>query len=227
METIVTDHNAMIWTTSKPTTVRTILPVALKGRVRRKLCEVLDRSSFNLNRVQYFSKTQVYKELDRIWNDKTLQRKREEQTKTVRKKLPQTKIIRGWWNQSNTILIDDSWQKAAKQPYNLLEVPAFTDSNAGDEVTLRMVLRQLRVLSWYDDVSCKIREWIELRNKTFSPKPDGTPWTLNQDDYDWFWDRVVMGEEKKLGLEPYVFPPPPRKMGVKGSDSESGSSGED
>ncbi|KAI5299755.1 hypothetical protein KEM56_002977 [Ascosphaera pollenicola] len=227
METIVKEHNAMIWTTSKSATVKRILPVAFKGRVRRKLCEVLDRSSFGLNRIQFDSKTQVYKELDKVWGDKTLQRKREEQTKEVRKKLPQTTIIHDFWNQSNTVLIDDSWQKAVKQPYNFLEVPALTERNAQDEVTLPMILRQLRVLSHYNDVSCKIRQWIEIRNRSYAPKPDGRPHTLSQDDYNWFWNRIMVQEEKELGLDPYVFPPPKESRSDAGGESESETSDEE
>ncbi|KAI5289316.1 hypothetical protein KEM54_004083 [Ascosphaera aggregata] len=206
METIVEDHNAMIWTTSKPDTVKQVLPSAFKGRIRRKLCDVWDRKSFGLNKLQYNSKTQVYKDLDKVWMDIKLQRKREEQTKLNRKKLPQTKIIRGFWNQSNTVLVDDSWQKGLPQPFNMLEVPALRENNADDTVTLRTVLRQLRVLSYYSDVSCKIREWIARRDELFRPHADGSPFVLAQGDYNWFWNNVLSLEEGKLGLKPYEFP---------------------
>lgn len=69
------------------------------------------------------------------------------------------------WNQTNTLLIDDSALKALAQPYNIIEIPEFANEHppAHEEKVLDTVLRQLRVLSRHADVSCKVREWEELR----------------------------------------------------------------
>jgi hypothetical protein len=59
----------------------------------------------------------------------------------------------------NTVLIDDSNEKAVSEPYNLVEVPEFADPEAQkDEEVLREVRRYLNVLGFEIDVSAYMRE---------------------------------------------------------------------
>jgi hypothetical protein len=66
------------------------------------------------------------------------------------------------WDQTNTILIDDSKLKASKEPYNILEIPEFTNDPTIDETRLfAKVLGALDTLSRHDDVSKLLRVWNE------------------------------------------------------------------
>jgi hypothetical protein len=67
------------------------------------------------------------------------------------------------WDQSNTILIDDSKLKALSEPFNILEIPEFTNNANLDESKLfSTVLARLDTLSRHDDVSKVLRGWNEM-----------------------------------------------------------------
>ncbi|KAJ5980074.1 hypothetical protein N7481_007372 [Penicillium waksmanii] len=67
------------------------------------------------------------------------------------------------WDQSNTILIDDSKLKALSEPFNILEIPEFTNNAKLDESKLfARVLARLDTLSRHDDVSKVLRGWNEM-----------------------------------------------------------------
>ncbi|KAJ5376418.1 hypothetical protein N7509_013304 [Penicillium cosmopolitanum] len=67
------------------------------------------------------------------------------------------------WDQSNTILIDDSKLKALSEPFNILEIPEFTNNANLDESKLfSTVLARLDTLSRHDDVSRVLRGWNEM-----------------------------------------------------------------
>ncbi|ODH49979.1 hypothetical protein GX48_03925 [Paracoccidioides brasiliensis] len=121
------------------------------------------------------------------------------------------------WNQTNTILIDDSALKALAQPHNIIEIPEFTNSNpaAYEEKVLDTVLRQLHVLSRYEDVSCKVREWEEMRKRLQHQQQqqkkggngeghgggDGSmPRSHSKVDIEEFWDKQLARDEEVIGL---------------------------
>ncbi|EEH41272.1 hypothetical protein PAAG_03558 [Paracoccidioides lutzii Pb01] len=123
------------------------------------------------------------------------------------------------WNQTNTILIDDSALKALAQPHNIIEIPEFTNSNpaAYEEKVLDTVLRQLHVLSRYEDVSCKVREWEEMRkglqHQQQQQKKGGKgeghgggdgggsmPRSHSKVDIEEFWDKQLARDEEAIGL---------------------------
>lgn len=67
------------------------------------------RDTLGLTAAQYQDRVQVFKNLERIWNDRSLLQ-------------PQKG---GRWGQHNTLLIDDSALKASAQPYNHILIPEF------------------------------------------------------------------------------------------------------
>ena len=70
------------------------------------------RDTLGLTAAQYKDRVQVFKNLDRIWNDKSLPP-------------PPQAGGGGRWGQHNTLLIDDSPIKASAQPYNHILIPEF------------------------------------------------------------------------------------------------------
>jgi hypothetical protein len=56
------------------------------------------------------------------------------------------------------VLIDDSIDKAAAEPYNLIKVDEYTGISAQDEnTTLLHVIAYLERIRWYGNVSAEIR----------------------------------------------------------------------
>lgn len=63
----------------------------------------------------------------------------------------------GRWDQSNTVLLDDSAVKASAQPFNVVEVPEFVGNEDEELRLLRRVANYLAELRWWSDVSAFMR----------------------------------------------------------------------
>lgn len=89
----------------------------------------------------------MYKRLEKIWREDNIRGRHPDADKG------------GLWDQSNTVLIDDSRLKGAAQPHNLLEIPEFQNrpEQRGTDVLAQVVgyLEELRV---QDDVSRFMRQ---------------------------------------------------------------------
>lgn len=141
-------HSVMIWSSAQPESVAQMCGKIFNPQQREKLVQEWGRDTLELTNKDYYEKVQVYKRLDRIWDDILLQSKH-----------PCYKTL-GRWCQANTVLIDDSRLKAQKQPFNHIEIPEYTirscDEGTGMEV-LGQVVGYLEELRQWDDVSRFIR----------------------------------------------------------------------
>ncbi|KAL9123305.1 MAG: hypothetical protein Q9187_000144 [Circinaria calcarea] len=141
-------HSVMIWSSAQPGSVAQMCGKIFKPQQRKKLVREWGRDTLELTNKDYYNKVQVYKRLDRIWEDTMLQSKHPCWEKF------------GKFSQKNTVLIDDSRLKAQKQPFNHIEIPEYT-TRSGDEGTGMEVLGQvvgyLEELRKWDDVSRFIR----------------------------------------------------------------------
>ncbi|KAJ5147816.1 hypothetical protein N7526_001168 [Penicillium atrosanguineum] len=157
LEELVRKHSVMVWSSSKPQTVNAICERLFPGDKANALVAQWGRDKFGLTSAQYNSKLQVYKELHKVWKDRKVQSAYPGNNPTDSEFPPGH-----CWDQSNTILIDDSKLKALSEPYNILEIPEFINNPSIDESTLfKKVLARLEYLSYYDDVSKVFREWNE------------------------------------------------------------------
>ncbi|RAH70925.1 NIF domain protein [Aspergillus aculeatinus CBS 121060] len=148
-------YKVMVWSSSQPFTVSNLCHRIFPGKSRKQLVAEWGRDKFPLTGLQYKSKTQVYKTLDTVWRDPSIQAS---YPRFRGKKSQPAEIPR--WDQTNTILIDDSKLKAISEPYNILEIPEFTGNRGpGDNQTLNKVLLLLEELSRYDDVSQALHLW--------------------------------------------------------------------
>lgn len=147
LETLMAKYKVMIWSSSRPETVNAICQQLFPGKKRKGLVAEWGRDKFGLTAKQYSSKLQVYKTLQTIWANKSIQAKYPGRT-------------RHHWDQTNTVLIDDSKLKALSEPYNILEIPEFTNPPGdGDAEIFPKVLDRLEALAKYDDVSKALRLW--------------------------------------------------------------------
>jgi len=149
LEHIFTTHTIMIWTSARPESASVILQTLLTPAQRAQLIALWARDTLGLTAKQYAGKTQVYKQLERIWTAAALQA-------TTRPGTPR-------WSQANTLLLDDSFEKAHAQPHNLVNLPELlraglaADERAADPPVLRQVQGYLDEARWWSDVSAFVR----------------------------------------------------------------------
>ena len=173
LQKLTDNYAVMIWSSSKPETVKAVCQQIFTPQQRARLVVLWGREKFNLNKKQYNAKLQVYKELHKVWASPEVQATHPGNATTagpVKKpggKFAGRKKAKGLpegqrWDQSNTILIDDSKIKGLSEPYNILEIPEFVnDPNVDESKLFSKVLAKLEMLSQYDDVSKAMRVWNE------------------------------------------------------------------
>ena len=117
-------HRVMVWSSARPHNVDKMIAKLFTPDQQKQLVAVWARDTLGLTPEQYNQKVQVYKELQKVWFDA-----RVSTTYSGHKvQIQGVKDDEQWkfaWDQSNTILIDDSWKKASSEPFNLVEIDEF------------------------------------------------------------------------------------------------------
>ncbi|KAF5005505.1 hypothetical protein F66182_15939, partial [Fusarium sp. NRRL 66182] len=152
LERLTSRHEVMVWSSSRPETVDAICNEIFSTVQKEKLVARWSRDHLDLNKEQFNSKVQVYKVLEKVWADKDIQAKFPTEkdrsgkaafnairyTPGLDKETEMTGFLNKRWDQSNTVLIDDSTLKAAANPYNIIQVPEFTNvPNDNDNIVLK------------------------------------------------------------------------------------------
>lgn len=184
LERLTSRHEVMVWSSSRQDTVDAICGEIFSEAQKQKLVAKWSRDHLDLTKEQFNSKVQVYKVLEKVWADKDIQAKFP--TKKTRsgkaafnalryatgldEMTEMTGFLNKRWDQSNTVLIDDSTLKAAANPYNIIRVPEFTNvPNENDTTVLKELLLKIRVLAKSNDVSRRLRslglEGIQIRRE--------------------------------------------------------------
>ncbi|KAN0073468.1 hypothetical protein V8E54_008688 [Elaphomyces granulatus] len=169
----------MIWSSSQQPTVDALIAGLFEDfpERRSKIIAEWGRTKLGLTPSQFNRKVKVYKNLETVWADRAIQAKYPipQSTEELGADLFKRAFAQAneaadnretfhslpfRWNQSNTVLIDDSSYKASGQPYNIIEVPEFKKkSNSAEANIFPMLLQKLKELSTSDDVSRTIRFW--------------------------------------------------------------------
>ncbi|KAF4221366.1 hypothetical protein CNMCM8980_003428 [Aspergillus fumigatiaffinis] len=161
LDALLKNYKVMIWSSSQPETVNAVCEKLFPGEKRKSLVAEWGRDKLNLSKAQYRSKVQVYKTLETVWSNQDIQASYPSSHQNGRSKTKK-KGARGnsRWDQTNTILIDDSKLKALSEPYNILEIPEFTNAPGIDESHIfPKVLECLDTLAQHDDVSKLLQLW--------------------------------------------------------------------
>ena len=151
-------HVVMIFTSMHHKNATAIVDLLFSSSQREKLAAFWARDKLGLTVEQLHTKTQTYKNLTPIWLDRTIQ------------STHPTDQGRWGWDQSNTVLIDDSHLKAVSHPHNLLLVPEFAKRDAAkdklhpdvqrrEEEILESLISKLEELKYETDVSRLIQQW--------------------------------------------------------------------
>ena len=111
----------MVWTSVLPKNAALMVAATFRKDERKKLLAVWARDTLGLTAAQYNAKVQVYKSLTRIWEGEHM----------VHHPTQPGLVV---FDQTNTVLLDDTATKAVENPYNLIHLPEFlggTGSQAG------------------------------------------------------------------------------------------------
>lgn len=138
----------VFWSSARPENVRRMVSDLLPPDTLRQVVAVWGRDRFGLTPADYNARTQCYKRLTKLWDDPL-----------IRSSYPQDRpgFEGGCWNQGNTVLIDDSTEKARSEPYNAITLPEFTGDMGEKWDILPMVHDYLNQLCYLEDVSAYMR----------------------------------------------------------------------
>jgi len=142
MHYVLCNFRVMIWSSARPENVDKMVQKLLPGEQRGKLVAAWGRDRMGLSKADYSKRVQVYKRLQRVWDDQQVQL---------------ASLYGRRWDQSNTILIDDSFEKARSEPHNLVPVPEF-DGSPEDPNILRKLAEYLDLVKMQTNVSAFIRQ---------------------------------------------------------------------
>jgi len=131
----------VIWSSARPGNVRTMCEQLLDPLQLQQVIAIWGRDHFGLSPEDYNQRTQCYKRLTQLWADPTI---------------AAAHPTGGVWNQGNTVLIDDSVEKARSEPYNAITLPEYVGRGETSPV-LPLVHDYLNLLAWQADISTYIR----------------------------------------------------------------------
>jgi hypothetical protein len=136
----------VIWSSAREANVMGMCQQLLSAEQLTRVVAVWARDRFGLSREDYNSRVQCYKRLTRIWADQAIQDTH-----------PVASDLEAGWHQGNTVLIDDSAEKARSEPYNAIQIPEFQGNSKESPEILPLVHDYLNELAWQEDVSRYIR----------------------------------------------------------------------
>ncbi|KAK1812029.1 hypothetical protein LTR12_013589 [Friedmanniomyces endolithicus] len=140
---LLANHKVLVWSSAQPANVDAMCKKLFTPEQRAKLVGIWARDKMRLSAQQYAQKVQCYKQLSWVWRNDDI---------------AASCVHVDEWAQDNTVLIDDSVEKAATEPFNLIKMEAFegTEEQVSKDV-LGQVVEYLEVLKGARDVSACIR----------------------------------------------------------------------
>ncbi|KAK0719991.1 HAD-like domain-containing protein, partial [Lasiosphaeris hirsuta] len=132
----------VIWSSARPDNVRKMCKQLFTPEQLDRVLAIWGRDQFGLSAEDYNRRTQCYKRLTRLWADLAI-------AAAHPQGLP--------WNQGNTVLIDDSPEKARSEPHNAITIPEFVGELNEQPEVLPLVHDYLNTLASRADVSTYIR----------------------------------------------------------------------
>lgn len=140
---LFSNHYVLVWSSMGPTNVAAIVNKLFSPEQRERLIAVWDRTHLRLGE-NLVHKVQTYKQLSWVWSDPYIQ----------------SRVPYHTFDQSNTVIIDDSVEKCRTEPYNHILAPEFEKGKAELCLNGGGVLKQmedyLQDVRWFPDVSARI-----------------------------------------------------------------------
>lgn len=154
LDYLFANHHVMIWSSGMPANVRNICERVFTPEQLNALIDIWGRDTLRLTSKQMAQNVQVYKQLSWVFSDPLLQRKAGLGNAMCSQAV-------GTYDQSNTVLIDDTAEKALAEPWNLLRVDEFmgnVEGAHGEKGVLMQVVEYLEGLRWASDVSAYMHQ---------------------------------------------------------------------
>lgn len=135
-----------IWSSARPRNVENMVRQLLTPDQVDRLLVTWARDKFGLTPDDYNARVQVYKRLTTVWAEPGVQAAHPEAR------------AGGRWDQTNTVLVDDSVEKGRSEPHNILVLPEFAGVGFETADVLPQVHDYLNTLCWQANVSSYMRE---------------------------------------------------------------------
>lgn len=166
LQYLFSNFSVMVWSSARPQNVQSMTDQVLPRDQAGALVARWARDSFGLSEKDYNLNVQVYKDLRLVWSKEEIQKQHPQYADGVR------------WCQRNTVLIDDSLEKAFAQPHNLIDIPEFEGVPKGRGREVELEQRVLNELAGYlERVRYQANVSSFIREKPFTA--DGEWW------YEW------------------------------------------
>ncbi|KAI1180795.1 HAD-like domain-containing protein [Nemania sp. FL0916] len=150
----VKTFSVVVWSSARPRNVENMCNQLLTPADRAKVVTVWGRDTFGLTESDYNIRVQCYKRLSALWNNPV-----------VAATHPQAAEGKTW-SQVDTVLVDDSFEKARTEPFNLVPVPEFEGNNEEPGFVLPQVHDYLNTCSQQANVSAY------MKSSPFKINPD-------------------------------------------------------
>jgi hypothetical protein len=141
----INTFTVVIWSSAKPENVKNMCDAILTPELRKTVVAIWGRDKFGLSSTDYAMRTQCYKRLTKLWSDNKIARSHPLWASGRR------------WDQTNTVLVDDSPEKGKSEPFNLIEIPEFFGDEKESGEILPQVHDFLNHLSLHSNVSACLR----------------------------------------------------------------------
>lgn len=148
----LSNHVVMIWSSARPENVSAMCRKLFPQGDGAGIIAQWSRDHLGLTSMEYHSKVQVYKRLEKVWADARIQATYPEADVTF------DPFGEGRWNQTNTVLIDDTAEKAKGQPFNLIQIPEFVGKKLEDDTVLPVLIDYLQSMKYQANVSAYMRK---------------------------------------------------------------------
>ncbi|KAL5594782.1 hypothetical protein BROUX41_001696 [Berkeleyomyces rouxiae] len=149
---LINNFVVAVWSSARPDNVNHMVNHLFPKEERRCLVAVWGRDKFGLSKNDYSSRVQVYKRLTRVWTDPAIQKASEDSQP---------------WDQTNTVLVDDSSEKARSEPHNSILIPEFSGVLETSHI-LPQVHDYLNTLAFQKDVSAYIHKHPFKQDQSFT-----------------------------------------------------------
>jgi hypothetical protein len=135
----------VIWSSARYENVHSMCQQIISPEDRKKVVAVKGREKFGLTPEDFVRRVQCYKRLDIVWNDPKIAAAHPlaDQGRT--------------WSQLDTVLVDDSLEKARSEPYNLIQVPDFEGNVTETGFVLPQVHEYLNECSQQANISAYMK----------------------------------------------------------------------
>ncbi|XDG02176.1 hypothetical protein ABKA04_001791 [Annulohypoxylon sp. FPYF3050] len=168
----------VFWSSARLMNVGSMVGDLVASHQYDDIAAIMGREHFGLTEVDFLKRVMCYKRLTTVWKDKVIQSHHPEAG------------LGKVWDQSNTVLIDDSLEKGRSEPHNIIQIPEFMGGEERGYV-LPQVHDYINELSRQANVSAYMRQSPFVLRDDFELRPDHTEsvtklgWNHGPKDLNW------------------------------------------